>query len=227
MPKAKLNFTSGVTLLGASPDRSGSDAALALAPALICADGGANDLPEGRSPDAIIGDLDSLVDRAGWARRLGARLIEVEEQESTDLEKCLSRIDAPFILACGFLGGRIDHQLAALHALIAEPRPLILIGAEDVIVSAGRALRLELRTGDRIGLFPMRKVVAGPDAGLRWPLQRRTFEAGGRIGTSNEAAGAVRLTFDRPGVAALLPRARLDVALKGLLNRPASGPDGS
>lgn len=225
--QTKLNFVSGVTLLGASPDQSGLADALALAPALICADGGANDLPEGLSPAAIIGDLDSLADRSGWARRLGPNLIEVEEQESTDLEKCLSLVKAPFLIGCGFLGGRVDHQLAALHALVAEPRPLVLIGAEDVIVSAGHAIRLELQAGDRLSLFPMRKVAAGIATGLRWRLEGPSFEAGARIGTSNEATGAVTLAFDRPGMAAILPRRRLDVALKGLLNRPVNSPDGS
>lgn len=220
----RLSFPLGATLLGAAPERGGLrsalEAARARAPGLVCADGGADRLRPGETPDAVVGDLDSLRDRAAWAARLGDRLIHVAEQETTDLEKCLRLVDAPHLIGCGFLGGRLDHELAALHALVAEPRPFLLLGAEDVALSAGRALDLGLAAGDRISIFPLRRVRAGPGSGLRWKLEGLDFEAGAKIGTSNEATGPVSLRFDRPGAVLILPRARLDAALAALLNRP-------
>lgn len=216
----KIIFSGGATILGASPDRSGMEAALARAPALVCADGGANALPAGQTPEAIIGDLDSLADAPGWRARLGGRLIHVVEQDSTDLEKCLRRVEAPFIIGVGFLGGRLDHELAALHALITDPRPVLLIGSEDVIFAAGTGVSLDLPAGERLSIHPMRRVVAGPGAGLCWPVEGLTLEAGAKIGSSNRTTGPVDLRFDRPGAVVILPRARLDAALRGLLNRP-------
>lgn len=218
-PDQKLRFAGGATLLGAAPDRGGLQEALARAPALVCADGGANDLPAGMEPEAVIGDLDSLRDAPAWRRRLGDRLIHVSEQYTTDLEKCLLRVDAEFLLCAGFLGGRIDHELAALHALVTDPRPVALIGGGDVVVSAGLRLSLALEPGDRVSVFPMRRVRAGHSTGLRWPLDGLTLEAAGLIGASNEATGPVALAFERPGAVVILPRARLDAAIAGLLTR--------
>lgn len=222
----RIGFSGGVTLLGASPERSALDLALALAPALVCADGGGDAAPAGRIPDAIIGDLDSLMDVEGWAARLGPRLIRVEEQETTDLEKCLARVSAPFFLGCGFLGGRVDHELAALHALIADPRPIVLLGREDAVFSAGVSLSLDAGAGERISILPMRRVVAGPGAGLKWPVEGMVFESGSRIGSSNLSTGPVRLRFDRPGALVILPRRLLDAALAGLLNRAGEAGEG-
>ncbi|QIE54314.1 thiamine diphosphokinase [Pikeienuella piscinae] len=215
----KLRIEGGVTLLGAAPDADGLAEALAAAPALVCADGGANNLTT--VPTAIIGDLDSLEDAAAWRDRLGAHLIHVEEQDSTDLEKCLRHVEAAFFICVGFHGGRLDHELAALHALVADPRPIVMIGAEDVVLSAGRGLELDLQPDDRFSVFPLRRVVAGRSRGLRWPLDGLVLEAGEKIGTSNMATGRVMLRFDRPGALLLLPRIRLDVALGGLLKRAA------
>lgn len=212
-----LRIDGGVTLLGAAPGAEGLDEALAAAPALICADGGANKLTH--TPEAIIGDLDSLADSAAWRARLGEKLIHVEEQDSTDLEKCLRHVEASFFICIGFLGGRLDHELAALHALVADPRPIAMIGAEDVILSAGRSLALDLKRGDRVSVFPMRRVTATRSAGLSWPLDGLAFEAGVKVGTSNMATGPVTLGFDRPGAVVTLPRIRLDAALGGLLKR--------
>ena len=51
-------------------------------------------------------------------RAAGAAVHAVGEQETTDLEKCLYSVEAPLFLGVGFLGGRVDHQLAAMNALV-------------------------------------------------------------------------------------------------------------
>ncbi len=212
-----LRFAEPVTLLGGGPARAADiAAALASAPRLVCADGGANHLAaDGPTPDAVVGDLDSLGDRAAWRRRLGAKLIAVEEQDSTDLEKCLRHVDAPFFVGAGFSGGRIDHLLAALHALVVDPRPIVLIGEEDALFSAGTRTVVDVEIGDRVSFFPIRPATATGGAGLAWSIEGLEMEAGaagpGRIGTSNRAsARRVEARFDRPGVIVALPRTRLD-----------------
>ncbi|MGC1487021.1 MAG: thiamine diphosphokinase, partial [Albidovulum sp.] len=144
--------------------------ALALAPVLIAADGGANmACSEGLMPDLVIGDFDSITPET-LAAIPASRQRHISEQDSTDFEKCLSRIEAPFILGIGFTGARIDHQLAVCNALVRYPaRRCVLISAEDVIFAAPSRLALPLTAGTRVSLFPMTNL-RGESRGLRWPI---------------------------------------------------------
>lgn len=213
-------FESGVTLLGGGPWRDEDlTCALARAPRLICADGAANALAERRpdmTPDMIVGDLDSLDRRDDWAARIGEGLVHVAEQDSTDFQKCLSRIAAPFVIGVGFIGGRIDHELAVFNALVTAPRPIVLIGEEDVIVAAPTAMTFAATPGQRVSVFPLRPVAA-QSTGLRWPLDGLPLAPGGAISTSNEASSdRVALQFDRTGALVILPKAGLDAVLEAI-----------
>ncbi len=183
---------------------------------LVAADGGANAIVEkGQVPVAVIGDLDSVSDAAREAIP-DDRLHHVSDQNTTDLEKCLALIDAPLILGVGFLGGRLDHLLAACSA-IAAPKapPCLLLGAKDIVLAARGTLRLDLTAGTRVSLFPMAPS-QGRATGLRWPIDELAFALGQRTGVSNEATGPVTLTFDNPGMLVILPRSALAVAVQAL-----------
>ncbi|MEM7522828.1 MAG: thiamine pyrophosphokinase [Pseudomonadota bacterium] len=207
---SRLRFGYGATLVGGGPQFGALEDALAAAPALVCADGGAD----------RIGDLDSLDDPAAWRARIGDGLIRVEEQDSTDFEKCLSRIDAPFFVGVGMLGGRMDHALAALHTVLADPRPIVLVGEDDVVFAAGQSVDVDAAPGERISIFPLRPVTATGGAGLRWPIDGLSFEAGAAIGVSNQAnASRVEMRFDRPGAVICAPRARLAAAIESAIGR--------
>jgi len=219
-----VDSAGGVTLLAGGPVlRRDLNAALAYAPDLVAADGGADRaLALGAVPAAVIGDLDSISTAA--RARLGSRVHHIAEQDSTDFDKCLRNIAAPFVIALGCLGGRVDHELAVLSVLVQRVgRPVLLIGREDVIFAAPPQINLALRPGDRVSLFAMRGV-SGQSDGLRWPIAGLTFAPDARGGTSNEATGAVRLTIDAPGMLVILPRNRLNVAVKGLLAANVWGP---
>ena len=186
------------------------------APVLVAADGGADRaLAAGYEPEAVIGDLDSLSDAA--RSRLAARLHHVPEQDSTDFDKALRHVDAPFVLAVGVTGARVDHGLAVLNALVRHRGPpCLLLGSEDVIFHAVNPVRLRLAVGDRVSLFPMARVT-GRSEGLRWPIEGMDFAPDGRIGTSNAAsATTVRLSFDGPGMLVMVPRNRLDAAIRAV-----------
>lgn len=197
-----------------------------LAPRVYAADGGANHLKVwGERPEAVFGDLDSLEDRAWWASQKDVDVVEIDEQDTTDFEKCLDRIEADLILALGFLGGRLDHALAALHALAARPdQRVILLGEAEVVFLAPPLWRARLEPGDRVSIWPIRPVRVSESQGLRWPLDPLDLEAGLRIGTSNEAAQAeVSARFDRPGALLLLPPERLEAAAHSLISAPSFG----
>jgi thiamine pyrophosphokinase len=218
----------GVTLVGGG--RVGARLlrrALTLAPVLVAADGGADRaLAAGLLPDAVIGDLDSLSPE-GRAALPEGRLHRIDEQETTDFDKCLRSIEAPFVLGLGLAGPRLDHTLAALNVLARHPdRRCLILGAREVCFLCPPRLELALPPGTRLSLFPLAPV-RGESAGLRWPVGGIDFAPGGRIGTSNVTeAPRVRLAFDAPAMLVLLPAGALRAALEGLVPGPGGRPGG-
>ena len=209
-----VQSTAGVTLAGGGGfSLKMLQSALAQAPRLVAADGGADQLLRlGHEPEAVIGDLDSVSNAA--RDRLAGRLFPIREQTTTDFDKALRSIAAPFVLGIGFLGGRLDHQLAVLNGLARHPdRRCLLMGARDVTFLAPATLTLRLPPGSRLSLYPMGPV-SGTSTGLRWPLQDLAFDPMALIGTSNEvAAPEVHLTFDAPRMLVILPRSAMAAAL--------------
>jgi thiamine pyrophosphokinase len=202
MPTGIVQSRLPVTLLGAGLSAiSDLDFMCSIAPLLVAADGGANvAIAAGRLPDVVIGDFDSL-DAATRVAIPAERLHHVAEQDSTDFEKCLQRITAPLILALGFTGARIDHELAVWNVLARRmDRRCIVIGGEDIVFVAPPRLELDLAPGTRVSLFPI--------------------APGGRSGTSNEALGPVRMTFDGGAMLVILPRDQLPLAIAALGARP-------
>ncbi len=206
-----------VVLVGAGPvAASALDWALAGGRHLVAADGGAEPaMARGLSPAAVIGDLDSI-SRPTRDRLPGHRVHRVTDQDSTDFEKCLARIEAPLIIGLGFLGGRVDHTLAALSCIARERRACLLLGPDSLAFAAPREIRLDLAGGSWLSLFPFARV-AGRSEGLRWPIDGIAFHPAGRIGTSNEVTGPVGLAFDGPGMVIILPPEARDAALAALL----------
>jgi thiamine pyrophosphokinase len=200
--------------------RADLDMALLRAPVLVAADGGANRLGDwGHLPQRIIGDLDSLTPEA--QHRFAAQLEHVAEQDSTDFDKCLRMIDAPFVLALGFAGARLDHTLAGMRSVVRNGRARVLLVAEqDICFLAPPRLELSLPEGARVSLFPMAQV-QGRSEGLVWPIEGLEFTPSGQIGTSNRALGGpVRLSFETPAMLVLLERAYLDAALGAVTTLP-------
>lgn len=217
-----VQYSEPVTLLGGgAAEPAQLRAALALAPVLIAADGGANmALSEGLTPDLVIGDFDSVTPEA-LAAIPPDRHIRVAEQDSTDFEKCLTRIAAPFILGLGFMGPRADHALAVWNAMIRHPgQRCLLIGARDVVFVAPARISLPLQEGTRVSLFPMRQV-SGSSRGLRWPIDGLDFAPDGVIGTSNAALGPVEMQFSGTGMLVILPRGCLRLAILALTGAAA------
>lgn len=221
-----------VTLVGGGPVDAGQlAAALALAPEAVAADGGGDvRLPDGWRFRAVIGDMDSIADPARL-RAEGVAFHPLAEQETTDLEKCLRSVAAPLLIGLGFLGGRIDHHLAAMTALARfAGQRVVLVGGDDLCFLCPREFAIDLAPGTRVSLYPMGPVRGRVSEGLRWPVAGLDFDPLGRIGTSNAATGGpVRIGFDAPRMLVILPAgllpavvARLSAAGAG--NAPADGP---
>ena len=217
MNEVIVQSTAGVTLAGGGGfSLKLLDIARAVAPTVVAADGGADRLLRlGCVPQAAIGDLDSI--SAPARLRLKDRLFPILEQTTTDFDKALRSIAAPFVLGVGFSGARLDHGLAVLNGLARHPdKRCLLLGPRDLTFLAPRDLTLRLPVGSRLSLFPMGPV-QGTSQGLRWPLQGLRFAPAGLIGTSNAVSEpVVRLRFDADLMLVILPRPSLAAALDGL-----------
>lgn len=203
-----------VTLLGGG-EATASDLseALSIAPLLIAADSGADTaIRLGHVPGAVIGDLDSI---STEARTIipDDRIHHTPDQDSTDFDKALRRINAPMVIGVGFLGARLDHTLAALNTLITcSLPPCILLGSLDVVFALPQTCTLAIEPGTRVSLFPMRPV-RGQSKGLLWPLDGLDLDPCGRIATSNAATGPVDISMEQTGAIMMLPRACLSAAI--------------
>ncbi|MET3924128.1 thiamine diphosphokinase [Devosia sp. 2618] len=160
--------------------------------ALVAADGGGNTIGDaGLVPVAIIGDLDSLTDRADWERR--TRVIHIPEQITTDFQKALYSTSAPVTLALGMTGKRLDHTLAALSAVLqfAPKRKLLLVDEVDVALAVVGPITFTAGLGERVSIHPLLPVDFLRSTGLLYPMDGLRLEPGGLIGTSNEGTGGV------------------------------------
>ena len=158
--------------------------------ALVGADGGANAIgAAGLVPEAILGDLDSILDRAGWEQR--TRVIHIPEQITTDFQKALYSTSAPVTLALGMTGKRLDHTLAALSALheVAQSRRVILVDETDVALAVSGPFAFDATRKERVSVHPLVPIVFERTEGLFYPMNDLLLDPAGRLGTSNEGTG--------------------------------------
>ena len=215
-----------VTLIGGGGvSRSTLETLWSRAATLVAADGGARHvISAGVTPDAVIGDFDSL-DRQIRDQIPPDRLHPVPEQDSTDFEQCLSRINAPLVLAAGFMGPRTDHQLATFHGLMRAPHhPCLLVGEHQIVCLCPPKIALNSQPGDLVSVFPMGRAQAR-STGLEWPLDDVALAPGHMVGTSNRANGQeVQITTRDPNLLLILPHPKLDALISALLQAPARWP---
>ena len=208
-----------VTLVGgAEVSKKMLNRAQSIGPLVVAADGGADAaLYNGVVPEAVIGDFDSLTD---WARDQipEIALHPIPEQHTTDFDKCLRNINTPLVIGVGFSGNRLDHQLAAYNTLVRHPhRPCLLLGVEELVFLCLPSLRLDLKSGTPVSLFPM-GAVEGVSDGLQYPIDGLNFAPDGRVGTSNTATGPVDLSVTSPKMLVILPQESFEQAVEALLN---------
>ncbi|MEX0309263.1 MAG: thiamine diphosphokinase [Tateyamaria sp.] len=186
----------------------------------VAADGGARHaLEHGLTLDALIGDFDSISPEQ-LAQIPSDRHHRIAEQDSTDFDKALRHIVAPVVLAAGFLGGRVDHQLAVLTVLARHPdRFCIVLGPEEIIFLCPPEINLPTREGDIVSLFPLAPV-RGTSTGLVWPIDDVAFDPVLRIGTSNAATGPVTLGMKTSDMIVIAPRHCLAALTQAMESAP-------
>lgn len=208
-----------VTLIGgAAIKKALLNRAQKLGPTVVAADGGADAaLHHGVVPSAVIGDFDSLSE-AACERLPNSALHKIAEQDTTDFDKCLRNIDAPLVIGIGFSGDRLDHQLAAYNTLVRHPdRPCLLLGVEELVFLSPPSVRLDLKIGTPVSLFPM-AAVEGVSDGLEYPIDGLNFAPDGRVGTSNVATGPVDISVTSPKMLVILPQESFELTVQALVS---------
>jgi thiamine pyrophosphokinase len=176
---------------------------------LIGADGGAGQaLRWGLVPQYVIGDMDSLSERARQALEArGSQFMDhPRAKDETDLELALSfaaKQGAQEIILLGALGGRLDHTLSNLLLLTLPSLEGIAIrvvhdGEEVLLARGGETVIVEGNPGDLVSLLPWGGDVHGiTTQGLAWPLESDTLKFGYSRGVSNEmVASEARISVE-------------------------------
>jgi thiamine pyrophosphokinase len=157
---------------------------------VICADGGANTaLKFGITPDAIVGDLDSIHAEA-LVKFRKVPTFEDRDDETTDLEKAISwAIKSRYVhvIVVGASGRRLDHTIGNMGVLAKFYPDAIVRFVDDIgeLSYVGNELTFEANKGDVVSLIPLSRCEGIVTQGLKYALEGETLELGVREGTHN------------------------------------------
>ncbi len=155
----------------------------------IGADGGGHVfIGYGFTPDIVLGDLDSFK----YTNHENINVLEIEEQNSTDLDKALDyalKKGAKTCTVLGAFGKRIDHQQKNLGSLAEYNDRFDSLKFEDdygqtFLIESG--WKGEYLNDTVISFFPVSGHVEGfTSTGVLYPLTNAKLEPGVQEGTSN------------------------------------------
>lgn len=168
---------------------------------IFCANGGTRyALALGLTPEAIIGDLDSL--EPELVTELETAWVTIHrhpvDKDQTDLELALERAVAEQpdeIVLVTALGGRLDQMLANI-LLLTQPQyasvKLTLVDGSQwaTLLRSHQAETITGQPGDTLSLIPLTPTVTQVTlSGVKWPLEQATLSLGSTWSISNELTG--------------------------------------
>ncbi len=161
---------------------------------VIAADGGAaRCLTADVTPDVVVGDLDSLAPGTQvQLRALGVRFVTAPaEKDVSDLDLAIEearRLGAMSLDVAGVLGGRLDHEVAALGSLAraGDLRPQIA-GASSwgMVLSAAGNGDAEVTGPREFSLFALLGTARVSCSEAHWTLTNASLEPISTLGLSN------------------------------------------
>jgi len=171
---------------------------------VIAADGGADRvLAAGRTPDLVVGDMDSI---SSAAREIATEWAGSDDQETTDCEKLLlAAQDRGFdsITVAGFEGDHLDHLLASVQAIAAASISARIAFRRGVAHVVKGTYTHHAGTGDRISVIPITPCHDVHLEGVEWPLSGAELSPIGRRSISNRALGGAVTLRMQDGIALL------------------------
>lgn len=144
---------------------------------LIAADGASNKLIDrGIIPNFIIGDLDSI-EKKHLANKYN--ILQIADQNTTDFEKCLSKMEEKNFFPClvlGISGGEVDHAIYNLNCFMrhAKEQELIFLDIDEnhkmkYGVPVFERYEISEQKGKTISLLPFPEATVSTN-GLKWEL---------------------------------------------------------
>ena len=179
------------------------------AEAVVCCDGAAvkymRRYGEKRMPEAVIGDMDSLPKR--WREKLGAIVVQVEEQDDNDMTKAMRYVlehhpEVSDIHILGATGLREDHTVGNLGLLMEYTRMFDLREIRVEMVSdystafaVTDSCELHVGKGRRVSLFSPDNSLTIKSEGLQWPTDGVVFDNWWPATLNRATDDVVKLTF--------------------------------
>ncbi|MCL2677891.1 MAG: thiamine diphosphokinase [Clostridiales bacterium] len=193
--KEKTNTPKWVVACGGDAPAGLALAALKAADFIVCADGGGNYLLQhGLTPLAVVGDGDSLSEKARAAFRAQGTefVLHPPEKDYTDAHLAVEwavKKSARDLALVGACGGRTDHFLANVF-LLSRFAPLlermVILHDNTAVYCSGGLLELAGAPGDLLSIMALSPVARQVTLrGLKFPLAGRDLFLGENIGVSN------------------------------------------
>lgn len=142
------------------------------------------------TPDAIVGDLDSLP--SSLRHQFADRIHQVKEQETNDLTKSVHfayQAGHKEVLIIGATGLREDHTLGNI-SLLMEYAPLFdrieILSDYGIFTPLLQTTTLRCQAGTQVSIFSLSESGTITTSGLRWPIVNRHLTAWWQ-GTLNES----------------------------------------
>jgi thiamine pyrophosphokinase len=161
---------------------------------IIAADGGGNYLYRMKlRPDVLIGDMDSIEEQAAaHYRNDKVKIVELNEQETTDFEKCLNYCcsnNIKDVKVFGAISLRPDHTLNNFSILkrFKPKMNVTLITDEFEIFIAERMLEFEYRKNETLSMMGVPFAKGIVTKGLKYRLTEEELRFGVREGSLNES----------------------------------------
>jgi thiamine pyrophosphokinase len=159
---------------------------------IICCDGSAESLLiNGYTPDAIVGDMDSLSD--DLSNRYADRIFRDVNQETNDLTKAVEwccEMNYEDIIIVGATGKREDHTLGniSLLAEYAKSVKVKMVTDTGIFIPFLKSCKVPSFPGQQVSLFSIDSGTKITSEGLKYPL-KNTKVSNWWVATLNEALG--------------------------------------
>ncbi|MDR0291623.1 MAG: thiamine diphosphokinase [Elusimicrobium sp.] len=159
---------------------------------VLCADGGANiAAAAGVTPDAVIGDMDSVTAKTRTKFKK-IPWLKIRNQNNTDFEKALDFVKKSDIkkavIVCA-AGGRLDFTLSNLLAT-ARYLPyfdIVFKSRAWEIYPINKTKKFSCRAGTRVSLLPLAACAGVSLSGLEYALKNKNLTPADTLTLSNRA----------------------------------------
>jgi thiamine pyrophosphokinase len=159
----------------------------------ICADGGANTAYKlGLIPDFIIGDFDSINDKTFSFFNGKSKIIQIQRQNDTDVEKCLKfaiKKKIKEVVLLGGTGDRLDHSFCNLGIVLkySDRIKIKAIHQKSILSVCSGTVSLDTIPKEIISVYGFDEKTKILSSGLKYSLRNVALPFGKKESTSNVA----------------------------------------